>query len=122
MKVGELKVGMMITPAVNKWTQSKGRFRLKMRDSILAIKGESSIPSTQETIPILVAEVCARPILKSDRYFDYAIYMGFEKTNQWLHGVKKHHMLLIGNNLARITGYEFRYIDKVPEIECINES
>lgn len=111
----------MITPSVNKWTQSKGRFRLKMRDAILAIKGSSIIPS-RETVSVLVAEVCARPILKSEKYFDYAIYMGFEKTNQWLHGVKKHHMLLIGSNLARITGYEFRYIDKVPEIESINES
>jgi hypothetical protein len=114
LKVKDLKVGMILTPSVNKWTKLKGLFRLSnvpMKD-----------PATQKIVNTISAGVCARPIYKDEKYYEYAIYMGHENSSYWFCGVKKHHLLLVGDTLARITGYDMRYIESASDDEVKNES
>ena len=108
MKVSELEVGMIITPSVNKYTKMKAKLRIKDR-SVHYPGGKKKT--------VRGAEVCARAFHAHENYYDYAIYMGFERGSAWLDGVKKHHLLLVGSTLSYISGYEFRYMEA-----AVNES
>ena len=48
-------------------------------------------------------------------FYEYGIYMGHEYSDAYLDGVRKHHMILVGSTLARLTGYEFKYIEEAIE-------
>ena len=107
MKVGDLKIGMIITPSINKYTKLKPVFHLKQR----------AFSDGEETYYKNVVDVSHYHRFQKDRscFYDYGIYMGYKYSNLYLDGVKKHHMLLVGETLACLTGYEFRYIEEVAE-------
>jgi hypothetical protein len=111
LKVGDLEVGMMIQPALNKWTKMYGKLRIKDR----SVYRHKSQDKDSEHFLVKAAEICARPIYKNEAYHDYAIYMGSEKGEEWFDGCKKYHLLLVGSTLARISGYEFRYLEEASE-------
>ena len=98
MKVGDLKKGMMLMPSINKWTERRQKFKLKYETSEC---GKT----------FLYAAVTSQKRSTSDT--DIAIYMGHERSDFYIYGIKKHHFLLIDGKLSRTTGYEFRWIDAV---------
>tara|TARA_R100000664_G_scaffold34235_1_gene55450 strand:+ start:3277 stop:3618 length:342 start_codon:yes stop_codon:yes gene_type:complete len=108
LKVDELKVGMMLQPSLNKWTQMYGKLRIKDRSVYKHRSGDKS----GVHFSVKAAEICARPVYKNEPYYDYAIYMGSERGDEWFDGCKKYHLLLVGSTLARISGYEFRYLEE----------
>ncbi len=106
MKVGDLKVGMMLTPSVNKYTKLKPVFQLSEK---IVSDGEKDFYKS-------VVDVSFTQGFRNGKksFYDYGIYMGFKYDSVYLDGVKKHHMILVGGTLAYLTGYEFRYIEEVP--------
>tara|TARA_E500000331_G_C17057889_1_gene626880 strand:+ start:112 stop:441 length:330 start_codon:yes stop_codon:yes gene_type:complete len=106
MKVGDLKVGMMLTPSLNKYTNLKPVFQLREQ---LVSDGE------RDFYKCVVDVRHIRGFKDKTSVYDYGIYMGYKRSNVYLDGVKKHHMILVGGTLAYLTGYEFAYIEKVSE-------
>tara|TARA_Y100000816_G_C25971607_1_gene507040 strand:+ start:337 stop:663 length:327 start_codon:yes stop_codon:yes gene_type:complete len=108
LKVGELKVGMMITPIVNRWTKERMSFNIKecymTRENPKTGKEEAQIATVCDIASGL------RPGIPK-----VGIYMGREKSEFWINGVKTHHNVLIGNTLAKISGYEFRWIESAEQ-------
>ena len=107
MKVGDLKVGMMLTPSINKYTKLKPVFQLRER---LVSDGEKEF--YKSVVDVRFSQSFRN---SGESFHDYGIYMGFRRGNTYLDGVKKHHMMLVGGTLAYLTGYEFRYIEEVPD-------
>ena len=107
MKVGDLKVGMMLTPSLNKYTKLKPVFQVSEK---LVSDGEKDFYKS-------VVDVRFSQSFRRDResFHDYGIYMGSKRGDVYLDGVKKHHMMLVGGTLAYLTGYEFRYIEEVTD-------
>ena len=102
---------MMVRPSVNKWIKIRGRFKVEAGEMIL----KNSDPSLHESVDIRRVRIVARPFpsVSSSCYHDFGIYMGHEQSKFWFDGVKRHHFILVGGKLARINGYEFRYIEEV---------
>ena len=98
MKVAELKEGMMVRPIVNKYTDRRMTFDIK-RDVAVGEAKEKSV------------SVVYCSAAKRDKVADVAIYVGTERSNEWVLGVKTHHYLLVGGETAIISGYEVRYIE-----------
>ena len=107
LKVRELEKGMMIRPSVNKWTQTRSGFVVEQRNL------KRMCTDHDESYAFMTARIIARPELLYGKTFSIGIYMGYENSDYWLDGVKKHHLLLIGGQLTRMSGYEFRYIEAV---------
>lgn len=109
MKVGELQIGMMVRPSVNKWTRTRSGFVVEQRDLRKMWDG----PDGDKPDRFMTARIVARPDLLYGKSFDIGVYMGYERSDYWLDGAKKHHMLLIGGQLTRMSGYEFRYVEAI---------
>ena len=107
MKVGDLEVGMMITPVRNRWTDSKMSFNLRETEMTLQVQKPSSKILSKK---VLMCDITAHGRPGSP---EVGIYMGKEKSEYWMSGVKTHHRILVGDSLARISGYEFRWIEPV---------
>jgi len=105
MKVRELKVGMILTPSLNKYTNLKPAFQILEREM-----SDGKISRYQQVVDVSMSGVTHSNSKKS--YYDYAIYMGYEYSDMFLDGVKKHHMMLVGETLTKVSGYEFRYIEE----------
>jgi len=104
---------MILRPAVNKWIKLRSRFKVEKGE--MCLKASESDP--EQIISITKVRIIARPFGSNSSYHDYGIYMGSEQSKFWLDGVKRHHFILVGGKLARINGYEFRYIESAEEIE-----
>ena len=98
MKVADLEEGMIVRPIVNKYTKRRMNFDVK-REVAVGEKKEKSI------------SVVYCNASKRDSGQDVAIYVGSEKSNHWVQGVKTHHYLLVKGETAIISGYEVRYIE-----------
>jgi len=96
LKVCDLKKGMMLTPSINRWTKQRQIFRL--RNEISKCGRD-----------FLYADIVS---LRSNNDPSIAIYMGWERSDFFIWGIKKHHFLLVDGKLARLTGYDFQYIEK----------
>lgn len=107
MKVGELEVGMMITPIRNRWTDTRMSFNLRETDMTLQDQQTGGRILSKK---VLMCDITAHGRPGNP---DVGIYMGKEKSEYWMNGVKTHHRILVGSSLARISGYEFRWIEKV---------
>ena len=110
MKVRDLKVGMMIRPIINKWTDR--RMNLKVTSVKLFDKPGDEIHSGTG----LFCDITCSP--PRDRYQpNVGIYMGVKNSSQWMMGVKKHHQILVGGTLASLSGYDVRYLEAVVKNE-----
>lgn len=106
MKVGDLEVGMMITPIKNKWTDKRMNFNLHDLE-MTGIDSKSGDEIFKNTL------VCDITSHMRPEHPSIGIYMGSKKSDYWMNGVKTHHHILVGNSLAKISGYEFRWIEPV---------
>ena len=111
MKVSELKKGMMLIPSVNKYT--KKRPALILRSATMKKFREDNPDSKTAVACRISPRFYSSP---AEKRHDFCIYIGCEKSDYLFDGVRTHHMLLVGGSLARITGYEFRYLE--PTSEC----
>ena len=98
MKVSDLSEGMIVRPIVNKYTERRMHFDVKREVAVGKNKDKS-------------VSVVYCSASKRDNRQDVAIYVGSEKSDQWVQGVKTHHYLLVGGETAIISGYEVRYIE-----------
>ncbi len=107
MKVGDLKVGMMVRPIVNKWTS---------RRMFLKVRNVSVYANPADDDPVSTGLMCDIACVAPAQDFEspnVGIYMGFENSSYWMAGVKKHHQILVGNTLASLSGYDVRYLEAV---------
>lgn len=102
MKVSELVEGMIVRPSVNKYTKRRMHFDVKRVD----LQEEKDCLSKSATVVYCNAG-------KKSIEDDIAIYIGTEKSNSWIDGVKTHHYLLVKGETAIISGYEVRYLEPV---------
>ena len=98
MKVAELREGMIVRPIVNKYTKRRMHFDVKREVAV----GENK----DESVSVVYCSASKR-----DSSQDIAIYVGTERSDQWVQGVKTHHYLLVGGETAIISGYEVRYLE-----------
>lgn len=98
MKVSDLSEGMIVRPIVNKYTDRRMHFDVKREVAVGANKDKN-------------VSVVYCSASKRDSKQDIAIYIGSEKSDLWVQGVKTHHYLLVGGETAIISGYEVRYIE-----------
>lgn len=110
MKVEELKIGMMIRPKINKWTEK--RMNLKVKE-VLMENLDNTDDSSDVKEGFLCDITCSSPGGPHQQVHDIGIYVGVENSKYWMAGVKKHHKILIGNRLARLSGYDVRYLEPV---------
>ena len=113
MKVADLKVGMMLIPKVNRWTQKRSFFiesQTTLRRYYKDRTGEF------DSFLGIACRVTPRPYSHhSGCKHRFGVYMGSEKSEFEFDGVKTHHFILLGSTLTRITGYDFRYIEPLSE-------
>lgn len=100
---------MILIPSENKYTKRKGYFAL----SSLTVENLSN--KKNEEINVAHVEWGNNQKTKPSQLM--GIYMGYEYSEYWLGGVRKHHMILIDGILCKINGYEFRYIESVKQVE-----
>ena len=96
-------------PSVNKWTTTRSGFVVEQRD----LRNMGAQHDGSKSHPFMTTRIVARPDLLYGKSFGIGIYMGHERSDYWLDGVKKHHLLLIDGQLTRMSGYEFRYIEAI---------
>jgi len=108
LKVENLKVGMIVRPIINKWTD---------RRMTLKVKSVSTYNSQDDENPVSDGLMCDISCDIHSNHPGVGIYMGFENSNYWMSGVKKHHQILIGNILANLSGYDVKYLEPVEENE-----
>ena len=98
MKVADLAEGMIVRPIVNKYTKRRMHFDVK--------RGVAVGENKDKSVNVVYCSASRR-----DSRQDVAIYVGSEKSDQWVQGVKTHHYLLVAGETAIISGYEVRYIE-----------
>lgn len=92
---------MMVRPIVNPWT--KTRMHLHTKSVEMASK------EGYQKEGIMCDIVCSKPLISTG----VGIYMGVDYSEYYMAGVKKHHRLLVGDTLARLSGYDVRYLEPV---------
>jgi len=105
LKVLDAKSGMILAPSENKYTKIKGFFALA------STTVENFSNKKNEEINIAYVQWGDNSKIIPSQLM--GIYMGYEYSDFWLSGVKKHHMILIDGILCKLNGYEFRYIESV---------
>jgi hypothetical protein len=98
LKVADLAEGMIVRPIVNKYTQRRMHFDVKREVAV----GENK----DKSVSVVYCSASRR-----DSKQDIAIYVGSERSDLWVQGVKTHHYLLVGGETAIISGYEVRYLE-----------
>ena len=96
MKVEELKQGMILQPLPLLWTNKRMVFHLQFK--------------TDEEGNSYWNVSCGARKHRPPGH-DIAVYIGYERAGFFMNGVRKHHLLLVDGNVARMDGYEFRYIE-----------
>ena len=105
MKVADLKPGMMLVPSINNYTKKRPALVLREAKMYRGDVNDTKIATACRISPRFYA-------YKTDVRHDCCIYMGSEKSDYHFDGVRTHHILLVGGELAIITGYEFRYMEE----------
>lgn len=112
MKVDELKIGMMIRPKINKWTDE--RMSLEVKTVLMeSLEEDDNGKCSYDTKESLICDITCSSKDRLSQSPNIGIYMGVENSKYWMAGVKKHHRILIGNTLARLSGYDVRWLEKV---------
>ncbi len=97
MKVKDLKEGMILMPVLNRWTRIRMAFKVVFQTD----EEENSYWSVS-------CDGFSRSASPND---SLAIYIGTERADFFMNGVKKHHILFVDGKVARVDGYEFRWIE-----------
>ena len=91
----------MVRPIVNKYTERRMSFDVR-RDVAI---------SDNKKVSVVYCSAAKR-----DRASSVAIYVGTERSKEWVQGVKTHHYLLVDGETAIISGYEVRYLEPAVDV------